>query len=167
MAERAAWDFVRSEHPSFDLVSLNPPLVFGPVAHHVPSLDKLNTSNQRVLALVQGAFRDNPLPPTGIFLWVDVRDVALAHVQAIEIPAAGGQRFMLVGGHFSNKTLADAIAETHPELASKLPSIAVDDTPASVYQYNGAKASGILGIEFRPFRDCVEDTVTTLQELGA
>lgn len=167
LAERAAWDFVRSKHPDFDLVSLNPPLVFGPVAHHLPSLDKLNTSNQRVRALVQGAFRDSALPPTGMFLWVDVRDVALAHVRAMETPAAGGERFMLVGGHFSNKTLTDAIAETHPELAPKLPLHAVDDTPASVYQYDSAKAAVILGIEFRSFRDCIEDTVTSLQKAGA
>lgn len=158
---------MRCEHPDFDLVSLNPALVFGPVAHHLPGLDKLNTSNQRVLALVQGAFQDSALPPTGIFLWVDARDVALAHVRAIETPAAGGERFMLVGGHFSNKTLADAIAETHPELAPKLPTNTVDDTPAKVYQYNGAKAAGILGIKFRSFRDCVGDTVTSLQEAGA
>lgn len=158
---------MRCKHLNFDLVSLNPPLVFGPIAHHLPSLDKLNTSNQRVLQLVQGAFRDNALPPTGIFLWVDVRDVALAHVRAMETPAAGGERFMLVGGHFSNKSVADAIAETHPELSHKLPWSAVDDTPASVYQYNGAKATGILGIEFRSFRDCIDDTVTSLQEAGA
>ena len=156
-----------SESPQFDLVSLNPPLVFGPVAHHLPSLDKLNTSNQRVLAILQGAFRDNPLPPTGIFLWADVRDIALAHVLAMETPAAGGERLMLVGGHFSNKTLADTIAATHPDVAHLIPSTAVDDTPTDVYQYNCARSTGILGIEFRSFRDCVKDTVTSLQEAGA
>lgn len=116
---------------------------------------------------MQGAFRDNVLPPTGIFLWVDVRDVAQAHVRAIETPAAGGQRFMLVGGHFSNRTLADTIAEVHPEIAPKLPLEAIDDTPARVYQYQGAKARDILNIDFRSFRDCVRDTVTSLQEAGA
>ncbi len=158
---------MRSQHPNFDLVSLNPPLVFGPVAHHLPSLNRLNTSNQRILALVQGAFQDKVLPPTGIFLWVDVRDVALAHIRAMETPAAGGERIMLVGGHFSNKTLADGIAETHPELAPKLPLNAVDDTPANVYQYNGAKALSVLGLEFRSLRNCVEDTVTSLLEASA
>lgn len=166
LAEKAAWDFVRSEHPNFDLVSLNPPLVFGPVVHHLPSLDRLNTSNQRILAMVQGAFRDSALPPTGLFLWVDVRDVALAHIRAMETPTAGGERFLLVGGHFSNKMLADAIAETHPELASKLPTNAVDDTPADVYRYNGAKAANILGMEFRSFQDSVRDTVISLQEVA-
>lgn len=114
--------------------------------------------------MVQGAFRDSTLPPTGIFLWVDVRDVALAHIRAImETSAAGGERIMLVGGHFSNRTLADAIADTHPDLVPKLPLNASDDTPANVYQYNGVKATGILGMEFRTFRDCIADTVSSLE----
>lgn len=117
--------------------------------------------------MAQGAFRDTALPPTGIFLWVDVRDVALAHVRALETPAAGGERFLLVGGHFSNKLLADIIAETRPELASKLPPNTVDDTPADVYGYNGAKTAKTLGMEFRSFWDCVRDTVQSLQQAGA
>ncbi|KAL8726002.1 MAG: hypothetical protein Q9181_006209 [Wetmoreana brouardii] len=167
LAEKAAWDFVKSEYPRFDLVSLNPPLVFGPIAHHLSSLDHLNTSNQRILALAQGAFRDSALPPTGIYLWVDVRDVALAHVRAMETPSAGGERFLLVGGHFSNKLLADTIAETHPGFASKLPTNAVDDTPAEVYGYDGEKTAKTLGINFRSFRDCVGATIDSLQKAGA
>lgn len=32
--------------------------------------------------------------------WVDVRDIADGHVRALEVPAAGGQRFILNGGFF-------------------------------------------------------------------
>ncbi|KAL8993293.1 MAG: hypothetical protein Q9169_006454 [Polycauliona sp. 2 TL-2023] len=167
LAEKAAWDFVAREHPKFDLVSLNPPLVFGPIAHKISSLDRLNTSNQRILGMVQGAFRDNGLPPTGVYLWVDVRDVALAHILAMESANAGGQRFMLVGGHFSNKSLAAAIAERHPDLASKLPEDTVDDTPADVYGYDGTRTAKSLAMEFRSFRDCIGDTVASLQKAGA
>ena len=158
---------MKTEQPKFDLVSLNPPLVFGPVVHQLSNLDKLNTSNQRILAMAQGVYQETALPPTGIFLWVDVRDVALAHIRAIDRPAASGERFLLVGGHFSNKMMADAIAETHPELASKLPKNGVDDTTADVYGYNGTKTARILSIGFRSFQDCVRDTVKSLQEAGA
>lgn len=96
-----------------------------------------------------------------------MRDVALAHVLAMETPGGGGERFMLVGRNIPNKTLADAIAKTHPELAPRLPLKAVDDRPASVNQDNGSKSTGILSIEFRSFRDCVGDTVTSLQQAGA
>ena len=31
---------------------------------------------------------------------MDVRDVALAHVRALEVPEAGGQRFITAGGAY-------------------------------------------------------------------
>ena len=36
------------------------------------------------------------IAPTGTFLWVDVRDLALAHVRAAERPEAAGKRFFIV-----------------------------------------------------------------------
>ncbi|KAF2172611.1 hypothetical protein M409DRAFT_62378 [Zasmidium cellare ATCC 36951] len=167
LAEKAAWDFVKDEKPAFDLVSLNPPLVFGPVAHHLSSLEKLNTSNQRVLALMQGKFRDAPLPPTGIYTWVDVRDIALAHIKALEVEAAGGERFAVIGGEFSHKIMADTIGATHPELQDKLPVDAVDDLGSNAFHYHGSKAADILGIKYHSFQDCVDDTVASLQKFRA
>ena len=32
--------------------------------------------------------------------WVDVRDVALGHVRTLEVPEAGGERFILSSGPF-------------------------------------------------------------------
>lgn len=56
-AERAAWDFIEKEKPNFDLVTLCPPLVFGPVIHSLKSLDGLNTSNKRIWSLMSGGSR--------------------------------------------------------------------------------------------------------------
>ena len=39
-------------------------------------------------------------PPTMNYLFVDVRDLALAHVLAAEKDEAGGKRFFVVSGHF-------------------------------------------------------------------
>lgn len=77
-------------------------MVFGPVVHHLASLDSINTSNERIVALVQGKWKD-AVPDTGVFAWVDVRDVALAHVLAIEKPALGGKRLFATAGYFSNR----------------------------------------------------------------
>lgn len=152
-----------AEKPSFDLVTLNPPLVFGPVTESV-SLDRLNTSNQRIAAMVEGKFRDSPLPPTGVHLWLDVRDLALAHIRALTAAEAGGQRLLLAAGYFSNKAIVDAIRTTHPELSSRLPESPVDDTPPTIYKYNdGGKASSILGItSYRSFTGTIGETVDSL-----
>ncbi len=49
-----------------------PPLVLGPIVHYLNSLDALNTSNQRVRNMMTGQCKDE-IPPTGSFIWVDVR----------------------------------------------------------------------------------------------
>lgn len=108
------------------------------------------------------------IAPTGVFLYVDVRDVALAHVKAIEVPEAGGQRFFVTAGYFSNKQVADVIRETHPELESKLPSKDLpSDFPQNVYGYDNKKSLEVLGLKYRSLKETVSDTVSSLLEVGA
>ena len=44
LAEQAFWKFFEDEKPSFDGVTINPPLVLGPVIHQVKAVEDLNTS---------------------------------------------------------------------------------------------------------------------------
>jgi nucleoside-diphosphate-sugar epimerase len=98
LAEKAAWEFMEKEKPGFDLATIRAPLVYGPVAHHLESLSGINTSNQKIRDFVQGKHTGDQLPPTVTFLWVDVRDLALAHVRALEVSAAGGHCFFTAAG---------------------------------------------------------------------
>lgn len=166
-AEKAAWDFVEKEKPNFDIATINPPLVFGPIVHYLNSLEALNTSNQRLRNIIQGHFKSQ-IPPTGIFLWVDVRDVALAHVRAIEVEKAGGQRFFVTAGYFSNKDLVDIIRENHPQLESKLPpSDSPSDLPTDIYKIDNSRSQEVLGIKYRPLKETISDTVDSLLKVGA
>lgn len=165
LAEKAAWEFMDKENPSFDLVALNPPLVYGPVAHHLESLAGLNTSNQNIRDFIQGKFKGSELPPTGTFLFTDVRDIALAHVRAIEVAEAGGRRFFITGGHCSHKMMIELISKVHPQLLPRLPQSVVDDFPAGVYGYNNRLAIEILGVDFHSLERCMQDTVTSITRL--
>lgn len=162
MAERAAWAFIEQENPQFDMVTINPPLVFGPVVHYLNSLDAINTSNARIKDIIQG---ENP--PAGSYLWADVRDVAFAHVRAIEVPEAGRQRFLVVSGYFTNRMIADIIRESYPEKKSilSLEDVA-DDLPAEVYGYDNKKSTEILGLQYRTLKETINDTVKSLLEIG-
>lgn len=51
-AEKAAWKFVEEEKPNFDLATINPPLVFGPVKKETSSLKQINTSNEVCYSLI-------------------------------------------------------------------------------------------------------------------
>ncbi|OAP59771.1 hypothetical protein AYL99_04773 [Fonsecaea erecta] len=166
-AERAAWEFVEKEKPNFDVATINPPLVLGPVVHYLNSLETINTSNERIRNMIQGRTKESGLPPTGAYLWVDVRDVALAHVKALEIPEAGGKRFFCTAGLYSNADIAQIIKHRFPELASKLPDKIESDMPQDIYQYDNSRSKEVLGLKYRSLEESVVDTVKSLLQLGA
>ncbi|KAL2834317.1 NAD(P)-binding protein [Aspergillus cavernicola] len=166
-AEKAAWDFVEKEKPNFDIATINPPLVLGPVVHYLSSLDAINTSNARIARIVQGLEKE-AIPPTTTFLWVDVRDVALAHIRAIEVPEAGAQRFFVTAGTYANKDIVDIIRDAYPELDDRLPpKSAPRDLPKDVYGYDNTKSIQTLGVKYHGLKESVVDTVKTLLEHAA
>ena len=145
-----------------------PPLVLGPIIHYLQSLDNLNTSNQRVAAIMSGNAKEE-LPPTGTFIWTDVRDLALAHVKAAELPAAANKRFFVTAGYFSNEDIADIIRENFPELKAKLPEKGTKGggyPPDGLYKYDNERVKEVLGIQFRSLKESIVDTVKSLQAVG-
>ncbi len=166
-AERAAWEFVEKEKPNFDIATICPPLVLGPVVHYLNSLDSINTSNERVRNMIQGRTKETGIPPTGVFIWVDVRDVALAHVKALEVPEAGGKRFFVTAGHYSNAEIAEIIKKDFPDLADKLPAEIKSDKPADVYDIDNSRSKELLGLKYRSLEGTVDDTVKSLLAVGA
>ncbi|EKG11429.1 Beta-lactamase-like protein [Macrophomina phaseolina MS6] len=165
-AERAAWEFVEREKPGFSLTTLNPPFVFGPVVHYLSGLDALNNSNRRFVGFLNGM-----LLPTTFYAWLDVRDMALGHVRAMEDPAAAGERiFFTSPEQFSNRDILQIIDEEFPELRHRLPpkeqwsSVGYPD--GGVYKVDHARARELLGRDFIPLRKCVVDTVNLLKKYG-
>lgn len=166
LAEKAAWDFVEREKPNFQLSTLNPPLVLGPIVHYLNSLDAMNTSNENIRDIVQGKWRAK-LQPTRVPLMVDVRDLALAHVLAIEKPEAAGKRFFVVRGFFSNSEVVDIIKKNFPQLADKLPEKYEAQNPQWPYTIDNSRVQEVLGLQFTPFEKTVTDTVQSMLDAGA
>lgn len=127
----------------------------------------MNASNHRIRDMVQGKMRDALQPTAPVFTFVDVRDVALAHVRALTVPKAGGERFYVVAEHFSNKKIADIIREAYPQLVDRLPSVdAEDDFPDDVYRFNNAKSREVLGLQYTNLEKSVRDTVQSILDSG-
>lgn len=152
------------QKPKFDLAVINPTYTFGPIQRNLVGLWAVNTSNQRIRDMVWGKMREGLTPTAPVFTFVDVRDVALAHVRAMVLPEAGGQRFYLVSGHFSNKRIADVIWEKCPVFRTMLPPVEEtrDDLPPDVYGFDNTKSRAVLGIEYRALEDSVQDTVHSM-----
>ncbi|KAI0503207.1 hypothetical protein F5B22DRAFT_640310 [Xylaria bambusicola] len=159
LAEKAAWAFVADEKPKFDLAVINCTYVFGPIQRKLPSLEAMNASNHRIRDMLQGKMRDGVPPTMPVFTWVDVRDVALAHLRAMTVPKAGGNRFYVVGGHFTNKQIVDIIRDKFPSLADRFPADTVSDLPDDVYNFNNSKSREVLGIEYTS----LQKTITARQ----
>ena len=168
-AEKAAWEFLEKEKPNFTISTMCPPLVLGPIMPYLQSLDSLNTSNQTIAALMTGKAKEE-LPPTSVFLRTDVRDLALAHVKAAELPEAANKRFFVTAGHFNNEEIANIMRDNFPELQNELPAKGTKGggyPEEGLFQYDNSRVKEVLGIEFRSLKETIVDTVKSLQAVGA
>ncbi|KAK3686147.1 NAD dependent epimerase/dehydratase [Podospora appendiculata] len=150
-AELAAWDFIHDTNapqPGFDLVTLCPPMTFGPVVHPVPDgVTGLNESNSMLWGIAAGK---RPLPVARVPFWIDVRDLAVAHVEALVRPAVGGRRFVLAAPERFSYALAAGI------MVAEFGEVQVVDESCGV---DGETAARELGFVYRRFRDTVVDLV--------
>ena len=148
------------------LSQINPPMVFGPVVHYLRDVGALNTSNHRFRDMISGAKKDG-CPPTGVHLWVDVRDLAQSHILAMEKPEAAGNRFFIVAGKFCNREVAELIWNEFPEFQDKLPTGDTlkpgDYPPEGTFGYDNNKSKEVLGLTYRPVKETVSDTVKSLK----
>ncbi|KZL85897.1 nad dependent epimerase dehydratase [Colletotrichum incanum] len=170
-AEKSAWAFVAENKPSFDLVTINPPLVYGPLydASAIKSPQDLNQSNYMLYGsfFAPGLTSASPIPPEFLHLYVDVRDVARAHLLAATTPAAGGNRFVVSPGGVSNQKIANILREKFPELKGRIP--AGDPTksalPEGLFGVDASLAGNVLGLEYRKLEDTIGDTAGQIIEL--
>ncbi|HEY5339198.1 MAG TPA: NAD-dependent epimerase/dehydratase family protein [Rhizomicrobium sp.] len=113
IAEKAAWDFINTSGGKTELVTILPTGIFGPVL----TTDGLG-SVQIVQRLMQGALPG--MPHFGMNV-VDVRDVADAHIRAMTMSEAAGQRFIAGSGWLWMDDIGRILRETFGDRAKKVP----------------------------------------------
>jgi dihydroflavonol-4-reductase len=115
VAEKEAWRL--AEEHELDLVVINPFLVIGPDLS-----PGLNTSNALFVDLLTGTY-----PGIMRLTWgfVDVRDVAQAHVLAMKSPDAAG-RHICAAGTMPMRELVEFLGEKGYGEGRKLPSLGMD-----------------------------------------
>lgn len=168
LAERAAWDFVEREKPSFDVATICPPMVYGPNTNATANLAKLNTSSADIYRLMSPNSKpSDPIPSNALWSWVDVRDVAEAHLKAYQLPEASGQRFFIVRGNFSYQQIADILREKVPEIKDRVPL----GKPGSglggveLYGVDNSKSQKVLGLKYHNLEDTIVDSARGFLEL--
>ncbi len=172
LAERAVWDWQRDEAPEMQITMINPTFVQG------PPLDRhFGTSISVVERLMQGK---DPMSPRVGFPCVDVRDVALMHLRAMERPESIGRRFAGVDRFLWFSDMAALLKADHPtrkiptrtapnllirmlslfdpSIRTILPTLGLRD------EISARAAEEVLGITFRDVGQAVRETGTFLVE---
>jgi nucleoside-diphosphate-sugar epimerase len=119
LAERRAWEIMRDAGRERDLVVVNPSAIYGPLLG-----DDIGTSGLIIQRLLSGSL---PALPNLGFPSVDVRDVAALHLAALQIPAAGGQRFLASSRILALPEMARLLRMRFPEASRRVPRLTIPD----------------------------------------
>jgi nucleoside-diphosphate-sugar epimerase len=106
---------------------------------------------------------------------VDVRDVAEAHVAALEREAAVGKRFMLVGSSPHQTEIANEVRKVAPENLQKFipstvstkqePKIMAQTAPLPVL-FDNSQSVNLLGINYKTTEEMVSSSLQSLLDNG-
>jgi dihydroflavonol-4-reductase len=173
IAERAAWDFVRSNSQADRLAVINPGAIIGPVLS-----DDRSYSLQSIERMLDGM---PGLPQLG-FSFVDVRDVAEIEIAAMTSPTAAGERFIAAAPFYWMSEIAEILRDRLGDAARKVPKRKVpnfvvrgmarfDSELRSIVpelgvrtDYSIEKAKTKLGWSPRPIEESVVDCARSLLE---
>lgn len=157
-AERKAWEF--SKQDGFPpLTAVNPVYVFGPQAFDTEAKGKLNTSNEMIRGLLLLDDGDTFSNETGGY--IDVRDVARAHMLAFQEDQLMGKRLFMTNGNFSVQMMLDVIHKhflQFSEVPKGNPGSGELDT-TSLAKKDNKETRELVGFEFVPFEKMVVDVV--------
>ena len=174
LAEKAAWDFIEAEGKPFEFSVINPALVIG------PSLSNdLGESNKAIQMVAAGKM---PVAVPLQFGYVDVRDVAAAHILAMQKQASDGERFALAEKDMWYEDVAKVLRENGFDKAPKLSvpvwaaKILANFSPElkMALPYIGrvrsvkytSKAKDLLGWNPRPAEESILATANQIKDLG-
>ncbi|KAJ7439334.1 D-lactaldehyde dehydrogenase [Mycena latifolia] len=179
LAEKAAWDYCKENKDkiSWDLTTVNPSFVLGPILHEVASAEAINQSArdwyQAVLAPNSSGMSDERLAREPSGSYVDVRDAAAAHVLALEKEAAGGERFLISTNFYVYQAWLDVVQDVLPSIQAALPANIPVSRLASLpkgvrgagkgavraLDFDVRKAKRVLGMSYKSMAETAEDSL--------
>ncbi|KAJ7641998.1 hypothetical protein FB45DRAFT_988321 [Roridomyces roridus] len=173
-AELALWEWA-DKHPHVDVTTLNPTFFYGPFTPHYtlsssPDLSTLSTNKILYRLLFPPPFGSWPRQT----MYIDVRDVAAAHVRALSSPLSGepgiGRKRIILSSPtgWNAQTTRDFIAEKRPSLQGRLikgtPPVQPVLTP-DVIPFDLERVEVVLGLkkeDFKPTEETILDSIDAL-----
>jgi len=157
LAEKVAWEY-QEANPGFDLVTICPTFIMGPS----PLGD--GTSIQWLKKAMDGSKTKVPRGRSG---FVDVRDVALAHLNAIEIPDAANKRFILYNEKGKLPDVYGWLAKFNGERGAKVPTTLGKGEDTGGDPVDNTRSKEVLKIDYTPLEKTFTDHAEQLLSRGA
>jgi len=154
LAEQAAWKIWEENKGKIELVTINPCLIIGP-----PLIMKGFTSGDIVKAILLGGM---PELMQMYVNWVDVREVAAAHLKAVN--AKDGNRYIIAGENYKMKEISVMLKEWYGQYGYNV----VTEESSQEYPFskkqnaNNKKSQSELGIKYRPIKESLTDMIETM-----
>jgi len=175
LAEKAAWEFVENleESKKFDLTVINPVAVTGPML-----TSDIGSSNDFLLKLISGSMPACPKIHMG---YIDVRDVAKAHIFSMTEEKTNGERIIVsenemffaeVGKTLNEAGFKKSPTKELPNFLVKIMSFFVGElkTLLSALDRKGdidkTKAERFFNWDYISTEQSVTETAQQLQEMG-
>merc|ERR1712224_123169 len=111
LAEQTAWDIVKDT--DVELATVCPFLMMGPTLYDDKEMLRSFESGEMCVKFMTGKVPVVAKMKTGVS---DVRDVALIHLRALQMPGAMGQRYISSTQPYWLKDIASMFSEGKPEL---------------------------------------------------
>lgn len=175
LAEKAAWNYVKSKAGAPELAVINPAFVQGPALD-----DDLSTSHELMRLMAEGRY---PASPKIVFPVCDVRDVAAAHAEAMVRPEAAGQRFIVAEGETRLFDIGQRMVAECPDLKGKAPRFELPDAAVRALAVvdkrlrtilpelgshrvcSSSKARDVLGLKLRGPDEAIRAAARSLRDL--
>lgn len=106
----------------------------------------------------------NPVLIKAFWSWVDVRDVAEAHLKACQLSEAGGQRFLIVQGNYRDRRYsAEKVPETKDRVTVGKPDSGLGGI--ELYEVDNSKSQKVLGLKYHNLEQTIVDLARAFLEL--
>ncbi|CCH46697.1 Dihydroflavonol-4-reductase [Wickerhamomyces ciferrii] len=157
--EREVWEY-SSKNPNVKVSVINPAYVFGPQLFD-ETVHELNYSSDLLGSLVTNGNGDDYKRLKGGF--IDVRDVAKAHLFAFQRDNTINKRLFLNETTFTEQTLLDIVNAKFPSLHDKVPKGVPGSDKETLREsftvFDNTKTKEILDFEFISLEQGVFDTI--------
>ncbi|CAN6235385.1 unnamed protein product [Urochloa humidicola] len=155
VAEKSAWEAARAR--GLDMAVVVPVIALGEMLQ-----PGLNVSTTHITKYLNGEVATYA---NAAHAYVHVGDAAEAHVRVLEVPAAGGRRYVCAESSLHRGELCRALAELFQEYP--IPTRCKDEVnpPNKGYKFTNQPLKD-LGMKFTPLREYLYEAVRSLQEKG-